>query len=70
MPFIKDRFLISFRDSVLAFKCVKELDPGYLVDRFKKRLTIHAINTRNKDKLNILAYKSASGQRTFLYHAG
>ena len=54
---------------VLAFKCVKGLAPSYLCDRFKTRATLHDRNTRYKDSLNIPAYKSASGQRTFLYRA-
>ena len=37
--------------------------------RFKIRACVHDRNTRYKNNLNIPAYKSASGQRTFLYRA-
>lgn len=62
-------YMLSLRDGVLAFKCVKGLAPGYLADRFTTRSTVHTINTRNKHKLTIPGYKSAAGQRTFLYRA-
>jgi len=54
---------------VLAFKCVKGLAPSYLCNRFKTRACVHDRNTRYNNNLNIPAYKSASGQRTFLYRA-
>ena len=54
---------------VLTFKCVKGLAPSYLCHRFKTRDCVHDRNTRYKNNLNIPAYKSASGQRTFLYRA-
>ena len=54
---------------VLAFKCVKGLAPSCLSDRFVTRSTVHDRNTRNKDCLNIPAYQSVAGQRTFLYRA-
>jgi len=53
----------------LEFKCVKGLAPSYLCHRFKTRACVHDRNTRYKNNLNIPAYKSASGQRTFLYPA-
>jgi len=54
---------------VLAFKCVKGLAPSYLCHRFKTCTCIHDCNTRYKNNLNIPAYQSASGQRTFLNRA-
>ena len=51
---------------VLAFKCVKGLAPSYLSDRFVTKSTVHDCTTRNKDYLNIPAYQSAAGQRTFI----
>ena len=54
---------------VLAFTCVKGLAPSYLCHRFKTRACVHDCNTRYKNNLNISAYKSASGQRTFLFRA-
>ena len=60
---------LKYTLGVLAFKSVKGLAPCYLCDKFKTRAFFHDRNTRYKDKLNIPAYKSASGQRTFLYRA-
>ena len=60
---------LKYTLGVLAFKCVKRLAPSYLCRRFKTRASVHNRNTRYKNTLNIPAYKSASGQRTFLYRA-
>ena len=60
---------LMYTVGVLAFEYVKGLAPSYLSDRFVTRSTVHDRNTRNKDYLNIPAYKSAAGQRTFLYQA-
>ena len=48
---------------------MKGLAPPYLCDKFEMRSKIHSVNTRNKDKLDIPLYNSASGQRTFHYRA-
>ena len=53
----------------LKFKCVKGLAPSYLCNRFKTRACVNDRNTRYKNNLYIPEYKSASGQRTFLYRA-
>ena len=45
------------------------LAPRYLCSRFVNRATVHARNTRNKNKLDIPEYKSAAGQRSFLYRS-
>ena len=58
---------LKYTLGVLAFKCVKGLAPSYLCH--KTRACVHDCNTRYKNNLNISAYKSASGQRTFLYRA-
>ena len=61
---------LKYTLGVLAFKCVKGLAPtcSYLWHRFKTRACVYDCNTyRYKNNLNISAYKSASGQRTFLY---
>ena len=60
---------LKYTLGVLAFKCVKGLAPSYLCRRFKTRTSVHNRNTRYKNTLNVPAYKSASGQRTFLYRA-
>ena len=61
--------MLSLRDAILAFKCVKGLAPSYLADKFATRSSVHSVNTRNKHKLSIPRYKSAAGQRTFFYRA-
>ena len=61
--------MLSLRDAILAFKCVKGLAPSYLADKFPTRSSVHSVNTRNKHKLSIPRYKSAAGQRTFFYRA-
>ena len=55
--------------AVLAFKCAKGLASSYLSDHFVTRSTVYDHNTRKKDYLNIPAYQSPAGQRTFLYRA-
>ena len=45
----------------LSFKCVKGLAPSYLIDRLAERYFVHDRNVRNKNSLNIQAYRSASG---------
>ena len=60
---------LKYTLGVLAFKCVKGLAPSCVCHRFKTRDCVHDRNTRYKNNLNIPAYKSASGQRTFLYRA-
>ena len=61
-------YYLRYTVGVLAFKCMKAwLAPSYLSDRFVTRSTVHDRNTGNKDYLNIAAYQSAAGQRTFLY---
>ena len=61
--------MLSLRDAILAFKCVKGLAPTYLADKFATRSYVHSVNTRNKHKLSIPRYKFAAGQRTFFYRA-
>ena len=61
--------MLTYRDGVLAFKCLNGLAPEYLNKKFKKRSEVHNKNTRNKGKLDIPRYRIASGQRTFHYRA-
>ena len=67
--FLSSLYYLMYTVGVLAFKCAKGLAPSNLSDRFVTRSTVHDQNTRNKDYLNIPAYQSAAGQRTFLYRA-
>ena len=59
--------MLKYFVGVLAFKCLNGLAPDYLNSYFQERLSLHDRNTRNKQKLNIPAYRSAAGQRTFEY---
>ena len=53
----------------MAFKCIKELAPPSLCNKFTTRRQVHTRNTRNIDKLNVPFFRSATGQRSFLYRA-
>ena len=61
--------MLKYTVGILTFKCVNGLAPRYLCSRFFTRATVHDRNTRNKNKLDILGYKSAAGQRSFLYRS-
>jgi hypothetical protein len=50
---------------VLTFKCLNGLAPDYLNSYFQERSSLHDRYTRNTQKLNIPAYRSAAGQRSF-----
>ena len=62
-------YFLTYTVGVLAFNCLKGLVPSCMSVRFVTRCTVHDRNTRKKDYLNIPAYQSAAGQRTFLYRA-
>ena len=62
--------MLKYTVGILTLKCVKGLAPRYLCSRFVTRATVHDRNTRNnKNKLDIPGYKSAAGQRSFLYRS-
>ena len=56
-----------YRDSIMAFKCMNGLAPGYLSDQFTKRSSISTRKTRNSQLLNVLLFKTATGQITVLF---
>ena len=59
-----------FYDAILTFKCLRgPLAPKYLSSRFNTRASVHGGNTRNKNKLDIPAFNTAAGQRSFIYRA-
>ena len=60
---------LALNDAVLTFKCLRGLAPHYLSSRFYTRASVHGRNTRNKNKLDIPAFHTAAGQRSFLYRA-
>ena len=61
--------MLKYTVGILTLKCVKGLAPRHLCSRFLTRATVHDRNTRNKNKLDIPGYKSAAGQRSFLYRS-
>ena len=60
---------LEVRDILMAFKCIKGLAPPSLCNKFSTRRQMHTRNTRNKDKLHIPSFRSATGQRSFSYRA-
>ena len=53
----------------MAYKCLNNLAPSYLANKFTKRSDIHNCQTRNNYCLNIPSFKTTAGQRTFHYIA-
>ncbi len=49
------------------YKCINNLAPPYLCDKFSKRSYVHECNTRNLELLQIPMYNTTTGQRTFHY---
>ena len=60
---------LLYKIGILTFKCLHGLAPRYLCEQFITRSTVHSIGTRNRHKLNIPAFRTAAGQRSFLYRA-
>lgn len=63
------RYMLRFRDAGMTFKCLKGLAPSYLTNRFTLRSQTHNRNTRYKDELDVPLYRTAVGQRSFLFRA-
>ena len=61
--------MLKYYLGILTVKCLNELAPDYLSTIFKDRSSVHDKNTRNNEKLNIPAFSSADGQRSFEYRA-
>ena len=51
----------------MMFKCINNLAPPYLCDKFKKRSDVHQRSTRKHNFLQIPLFKTTPGQRTFHY---
>ena len=51
----------------MAFKCLNELAPPYLCQKFKTRSEVLNCNTRNRDRLHIPLCMTAAGQRAFSF---
>ena len=60
---------LEVRDILMAFKCIKGLAPPSLCNKFSTRSQVRTRNTRNKDKLHIPTFRSATAQRPFPYRA-
>lgn len=61
--------MLTYSVGTLMFQYIKGLAPRYLCSHFVTRATLHDRNTRNKYKLDIPGYKSAAGQKSFLYRS-
>ena len=61
------KHLLIYRDTVMTYKCMNNLAPTYLSDRFVKRSELHNRSTRNSGLLQIPLFRTATGQRSFLY---
>ena len=62
---VKEQLL--FRDTVMMYKCVHDLAPPYLCNKFSKRSDLHERYTRNRELFQIPMYNTTIGQRTFNY---
>ena len=51
----------------MVFKCLNELAPPYLCQKFKTRSEVHNCNTRNRDRLHIPLCRTAASQRAFTF---
>ena len=51
---------LEVRDILMAFKCIKGLAPPSLCNKFSTRSQVHTRNTRNKDKLHMPSFRSAT----------
>lgn len=60
-------YMLRYKDAIMTFKCLKGLTPLYLSSRFSYRSETHDRNTRRKDELDVPFYRTAVGQRSFLY---
>ena len=60
---VKDQLL--FREYVMAFKCMNNLAPQYLCNKFIRRSEVHDRFTRNRGSIQFPLFKTKSGQRSF-----
>ena len=58
---------LRFNDSVMVYKCMNNLTPGYLSERFQLRSKIHQRNTRQNNDLTLPKCRLATGQRAFAF---
>ena len=62
-------YMLRFRDTVMAFKCIRDMAPSYLCRMFETRSQVHNLNTRTNGKLDVPLYRTTTGQRSFSYRA-
>ena len=60
-----DRLYLN--DAIMIFKCIHNLVPHYLAEKFIFRSQTNIRNTRQSNHLNILRCRLATGQRSFSY---
>ena len=60
---------LHLRDATMTFKCANNLAPDYLCSSLIQRNKIHKRETRNKNSMHIPLFKTAAGQRSFIYRA-
>ena len=60
-----DRLYLN--DAIMIFKCIHNLVPDYLAEKFILRSQTNIRNTRQSNHLNILRCRLATGQRSFSY---
>jgi hypothetical protein len=58
-------FVLQYKDTGMAYKCLRGLAPPYLARRFTSRSQTHGRVTRQMNELNIPFYRTAGGQRFF-----
>ena len=58
---------LLFNDLVMVYKCINNLTPEYLCERFKQRSEIHQRDTRQKSELTLPKCRLATGQRAFAF---
>ena len=60
---VKEHML--FRDTDMMYKCVHDLVPSYLCNKFKKRSDLPDRYARNRELFQIPMHNTTIGQRTF-----
>ena len=65
MVTVKDRLYLN--DAIMMYKCINQLAPDYLADKFVQRSHIHNRNTRSRNQLDIPRCRISTGQRSFVY---
>ena len=62
---VKDKLL--FNEFVMMYKCMNNLTPKYLSERFQQRSKIHQRDTRQKNDLVLPKYRLVTGQKAFAF---